>query len=259
MINLVYAFVQARMGSTRLPGKVLKEICGKPLLELELERIQESSKIDKIIVTTTINKEDDSIIGFCEKKNIDHYRGSESDVLDRYYQTSKYYGVNKNDIIVRLTGDCPLIDPNVIDEVIELFMNSKTDYASNIEPPTYPDGLDVEVFGFSVLKKAWEEAQLPSEREHVTPYIRNNPNLFKKVNLKNKNDLSDYRWTVDEKEDYKFVKKIYNKLYKEDKYFSTEQIIDFIKSQPNIVKINEKFERNEGYNDSLKQDKQLLD
>lgn len=252
---MIMAIVQARMGSSRLSGKVLKMICNKTMLELQLERVQRASSIDMIIVATTQEAQDDSIALLCEKQGLKSYRGSENDVLDRYYQAARYYKADANDNIIRITADCPLIDPEVIDELIALFTKKKVDYASNIDPPTFPDGLDVEIFKFGVLEKAWHEARLKSEREHVTPYIRNHPELFSRVNLENNRaDLSNLRWTVDEPEDFEFIKVIYEALYPVNPTFTTDDILHFLNENTCLSELNTKFSRNAGYDKSLRED-----
>lgn len=252
---MITAIVQARMGSSRLPGKVLKLVCNKTLLELELERVQRAHLLDEVIVATTCNKEDDGIASLCDSKGIKSYRGSENDVLDRYYQAAKYYKAGNNDSIVRITADCPLIDPEVIDQLVELFIETGVDYASNVTPPTFPDGLDVEIFSFNALEKAWNEGKLKSEREHVTPYIKKHSELFTKANLKNsRGNLSNLRWTVDEPEDLELIKAIYESLYPENKQFTTDDILSFIEKNIDLSRVNHRFSRDEGYYKSLKED-----
>lgn len=252
---MIIAIIQARMGSKRLPGKVLKTICNKTMLELQIERVQRAFLIDNLIVATTNARQDDNIALLCNNKRINCYRGSENDVLDRYYQAARYYKAGYNDSIIRITADCPLMDPKVIDKIITLFGKEEVDYASNTEPPTYPDGLDVEIFKFSALEKVWYEAQLKSEREHVTPYIRNHSELFSRVNLENpRGDLSQLRWTVDELEDYKLIKTIYEALYPFNAAFTTEDILNLLNENIGLTHLNARFSRNEGYNKSLQED-----
>lgn len=214
-----FVIVQARMGSTRLPGKVLKKVCGKHLLELQNERIQMVPGIDRIVIATTMAAGDDEIVRLCSKNGIECFRGSENDVLDRYYQAAISLGCKPEDTILRITADCPLIDPQVVASVLKLYDKAGVDYASNTDPPTYPDGLDVEVFSFAVLARTWQEAVLPSEREHVTPYIRKHPEFFIRVNLENDIDLSNLRWSVDEPEDFQLLRLIYENLYSRKKIF----------------------------------------
>lgn len=243
--------LQARMGSSRLPEKMLKHICGKSILRLELERLKYSKNIDEILVATTTSKKDDVIETESRSLKVKVFRGSEEDVLARYYYAAKE---NNVDIIVRVTGDCPLIDPHLIDKMIDEFKKNKYDYISNTNPPTYPDGLDVEVFSFSALEKAFKEAKLSSEREHVTPYIWKNKQLFKTKNIESPIDLSSHRWSVDTETDLMFVKKIYEYLYREDKLFLTNDILELLKRKPELSKINKNSTRNEGYLKSLKED-----
>ena len=246
------AIIQARISSTRLPGKVLKKIEGKTVLEHVINRTKAAKNISDVVVATTVKKEDIKIVQLCANLGISVFCGSEDDVLDRYYQAARLF---KADHIVRITSDCPLIDPQVIDKVIELYFQKKADYASNTMIETYPDGLDTEVFPFKALKRAWENAKLSSEREHVTSYIRNNPNIFKIVNLKCNIDLKDKRWTIDEPEDLKFIKIIYKNLYHKNALFGMKAILNFLKKCPEIEELNKNIIRNEGYLKSLKEDK----
>ena len=246
------AIIQARISSTRLPGKVLKKIEGKTILEHVVNRVKAAKNLDEVIVATTVKKEDLKIVKLCSNLGISVFCGSEDDVLDRYYQTARLFKANH---IIRITADCPLIDPMVIDKVIELYFKKNADYATNGMPETFPDGLDTEVFSFKTLKRAWENAKLSSEREHVTPYIRNNPNIFKIVNLKCEYNLNDKRWTLDEPEDFEFIKSIYTKLYLEDSLFGMKKILDFLINHPGIEELNNDIIRNEGYLKSLKKDK----
>jgi len=239
------------MGSARLPGKVLKKVLGKTMLEHQVERVKRAKTIDQIIFATTTNFEDKKIVQLGRKLRVKVFVGSETDVLDRYYQAAKRFDVN--DTIVRLTGDCPLMDPRVVDKVVSFYLKNKKScqYASNVAPPTFPDGMDVEVFPFSALEEAWREADLPSEREHVTSYIRNHPKKFKIKNLKNKKDLSRYRLTLDNKEDFILIKKIFDSLYLKNKNLSLADIIKFLKKNPELALINSHIRRNEGLLKSL--------
>ncbi|MBU0477143.1 glycosyltransferase family protein [bacterium] len=248
----VAAIIQARMSSTRLPNKVLADIEGKPMLWHVINRLKRAELVDEIIVATTTNRKDESIIELAKETKAEWFRGSESDVLDRYYQAAKKHG---SDIIVRITPDCPLIDPEVIDKVIERFFIGNLDYVSNVHPPTYPDGLDIEVFSFKTLKKAWEEAKKSSEREHVTLYVVNHPEIFIIGNIENEKNLSYMRWCIDEQKDLKFIKEIYKRLYKNDEIFNMNDILSLLKKEPELMKINEGILRNEGLIKSLKEDK----
>ncbi len=251
---MIAAIIQARMGSTRFPNKMMERVGSKPLISLVIDRVGKSTLIEKVILATTTKKDDDVLIQIAIEKNIDFFRGSENDVLDRFYNAAKKYKV---DTIVRITGDCPFIDPVVIDQVIGLHLDAKSDYTSNIKPPTFPDGLDVEVFSFISLEKAWKEAKLNSEREHVTPYIWKNNKLFKIVNLFNKKDLSNIRLTIDEKEDLVLIKEIIKYINIEN--FTIEDIILTIENNPYMLEINNKIKRNEGYEKSLIEDKNIGD
>lgn len=252
----VLAIIQARMGSTRLPGKMLLPIIdNKGALELMLERVQRAKTLDKIAVATTTSPGDDRLVDLCMRLGCEYFRGSENDVLDRYYQTALAFG--SPEVIVRLTADCPLHDPVVIDRLVSCFLDSEVDYISNIDPPTFPDGEDTEVFSFSVLEKVWKEACLKSEREHVTPYIRKHADMFKVMNVECEKDLSGHRWTLDEKEDYEFIKHIYKNLYKKNQVFGMEEILEFLARHPELEAINKHISRNEGYQKSLEEDKIL--
>jgi len=231
----IVAIIQARMGSIRLPGKVLMDIEGKPMLWHVINRVKYSKLINKIVIATSTNKKDDVIEEFCKSNNIDFYRGSEMDVLDRYYQAAKVF---KASLIVRITSDCPLIDPEVVDLVIKTHLSSDVDYTSNNIERTFPRGLDTEVFKFSALEKAYKEAVAPYQREHVTVYIYENPYLFRLNNVKNDKDISYLRWTVDEKADLHFVREIYKRLNKEDRIFLMRDILNVLEREPFLIEIN---------------------
>lgn len=234
---MIAAIIQARLGSTRLPGKTMKGLCGKPLLYYSVKRSSFAKYVDGVIVATTTSKGDEEIVQWCEENNIPYYRGSEEDVLDRYHQTAKKFGV---DIVVRVTSDCPFIDPEVIDMLILALKNFDYDYVSNrIKKRTWPHGLDAEVFTVSALEKAWGNAQNPIEREHVTPYILTHPELFKIYEVPNKRNLSHIRLTVDYLEDYEFTKKLMSSLM--EKYgetFRWKDILEVLDENPEILKIN---------------------
>ncbi len=254
---MIYAIIQARMGSTRLPGKVMMDLCGHPVIEHVVNRLNRSNFIDKIIIATSFDLNNQPIIDFCKKNEIDYFVGSEDDVLDRYYQTAIDNNINKEDILIRITSDCPLIDPFVVDKVIEEHISSKNDYTTNVIECTYPDGLDCEVFNFNVLKEAWINANLSSQREHVTLYIRDNPDKFKLGNVKNNKDLSSLRWTLDEKEDFIFINEVYKNLFDNDSFFTMDDIVHLLNEKPELLDINSKFNRNEGLIKSLKEDVDL--
>ena len=248
------AIVQARMGSTRLPGKVLLNLEDKTVLEHVIGRVKSSEYFDDVVVATTISKDDLRIVELCANLGISVYCGSENDVLDRYYQAAKLFGIEN---IVRITSDCPVIDSKIIDEVISLHLKNNADYTSNTLNETYPDGEDVEVFTFASLKKAWNNAKLASEREHVTPYIRNNPDIFKHASLEYKEDLSQKRWTLDNAEDLEFLRLVYKYLYSKNSLFDMDDILALIDENSEIEKINQHIIRNEGYLKSIREDETL--
>jgi len=255
MKRTIICIIQARFNSIRLPGKVLMNLAGKSVLERVVERVKKSGLIDDVVVATTIRKEDLRIVKLCKKLGVRVFCGSEADVLDRYFQAAKL--LNATDI-VRITADCPLIDHRIIDKVIGAHVFYKADYTSNTIDPTFPDGQDVEVFTFHALLVARRRARLMSDREHVTPFIKKNPSLFKLVNVECKKDLSDKRWTLDEKEDYKLIGLIYKYLLKTNNNFAMKDILKLISEHPELEKINSGIQRNEGYLKSLKNDRLIL-
>lgn len=237
----VDAIIQARMGSSRLPGKVMMKLLNKPVLWHVVNRVKKSKNINRVIIATTIEAEDDAIEDYCLKHNFELYRGSSEDVLDRYYKCAVEFGI---DNIVRLTADCPLHDSEVIDKILGEYLKGEWDYVTNVMEYTYPDGLDVEVFPFYVLKDAWEKSKLPSEREHVTPWIRNNTS-YQKLNVLAYKNYPNCRLTLDYPEDYKFINAIYNGIGSD--LFSLDQIIDYIIKHPQINMLNTGHTINEGY------------
>jgi len=251
---MIAAIIQARMSSTRLPGKVLKKIKGKTLLEILIERLKHSKKIDKIMIATSNNAKDLAIVKLAKKINIPYFIGDENDVLDRFYQAAKKF---KADIIVRVTGDCPFHDPKLVDDIINFYLvnKDKYDYVSNVDPPTFPDGLDLWVFPFKTLKRAWKKAKLQSEREHVCPYIWKNPHLFRIGHFESKIDYSHLRWTVDDATDFEFIKNIFERLYQKGKIFYMKDILDLLSKNPDLHKVQKGKIRDEGYLKSIKQDK----
>lgn len=232
------------MGSTRLPGKVLKKVLGKPLLEYQIERIRHATLIDDIVIATTTKEADKPIVNLCKKLSILYYRGSEEDVLSRYYEAALKF---EADVVVRLTSDCPLIDPIVIDHVIRTFLNEKDklDYVSNTIERTFPRGMDTEVFSFNALEKAFTCAKQSSFREHVTPFIYKNPNDFRLKNVKLNEDYSNYRLTVDTIEDFNLIKRVLASLYVESPVFKLEDLILFLRLNPDLEKINAHVEQKE--------------
>lgn len=233
--------IQARMGSTRLPGKVLKEVDGEPLLKFMTDRVFDSKLVDKVVIATTVSKKDDAIVNFCENNNLSYFRGSENDVLDRYYKTAKLFGAKT---VIRCTADCPLIDSEFIDKTIELYFKSNVDYASNTCPPDlkkFPDGSDVEVFSFTALEKAWNETTNLKDREHVTFYFWKRGKDFSTALLDNKENWGNYRITVDYPEDFIVVERIIKHLKSKNKKGSLMEIIEVLKEKPEISELNSNY------------------
>lgn len=230
--------IQARMGSTRLPGKVMMKLKGKSMLEQLINRLRNCINVDDIIVATSVEEKDDSIEQECKRINVNCFRGSEDNVLSRYYYAAKE---SNADVIIRITADCPVMDYKIIDNMLEKFMKSNTDYMSNFDilENTFPRGMDVEIISKNALDKTYKEATQEFEKEHVTPYIYRNPDKFILMGYSNSRDLSNYRFTVDTKEDFELIQIIYDNLYDFNKEFSMEDIVDFIDRNPNLKHINE--------------------
>ncbi|MGE3540900.1 MAG: NTP transferase domain-containing protein [Candidatus Tectimicrobiota bacterium] len=245
----IVAIIQARMGSRRLPGKVLLEIAGQPMLWHVVQQARRATALTRVVVATSTAAADDAIEAFCHAAAIHCVRGSEQDVLDRYRQAADALGAA---IIVRLTADCPLLDPAVIDKVVHHFLAGAFAYVSNVDPPTFPDGLDTEVFTYAALHTAWQEATRPSEREHVTPYIRQHPERFRLGNVQHSPDLSGWRWTVDEAVDLDFVRAVYARLGVEA--FGMHDVCQLLTQQPGLRQMNAHLQRNAGYHHSLRQE-----
>lgn len=248
------AMIQARCGSSRLPNKVLKDLSGKPDLQWVIERVQRSKYIDEVMVVTSIERNNLPLIRLCTELGIRVFIGSEEDVLDRYYQAAKLL---QPDYVVRITADCPLFDWRYLDMAIEQ-MESDTDYMAAMTE-SFPDGEDIEIVKLPALKKSWEEARLLSEREHVTMYIKNHPDLF---NIKNIEcpipGIGSKRWTLDEDEDYKLISAVYQHFISKGREdFITEDILGFLAENPAIEKINQKYRRNEGLLKSIANDKEM--
>ncbi len=233
--------IQARSGSSRLPGKVMMEILGRPLLIRMIERVQRSKLAGTIVIATTLEPSDDIIERLCETEGLLCYRGSRDDLLDRHYEAGKLYNA---DAVVKIPSDCPLIDPKVIDRVLQYYIDNDFDFVSNLHPATYPDGNDVEVMRWSAIEKAWREATRTLEREHTTPYIWENPDLFKIGNMAWETGL-DYsmsdRWTIDYPEDFTFIKTIYEQLYPANSVFDLQDILHLTRQNPDIFAINHKY------------------
>jgi spore coat polysaccharide biosynthesis protein SpsF len=245
----IVAIVQARLDSTRLPRKATASICGKPLLEHVSDRVRGSRLIHEVALATTTDPADRQLIHLASENHIVSYAGSRTDVLDRFYQAARRFDA---DIIVRVTADDPFKDPEVTDRVIETFLSRQPlDYCGNTVEPTYPEGLDIEVFSFQALNRAWREAIRASDREHVTPYIWRQPDLFRCASVKLGRDLSRLRWTLDYEEDLKFVREVYARLYR-GQIFGMEEILALLENEPWLAGINAGFVRNAGYQLSLK-------
>jgi len=238
---MIVGVIQARMGSARLPGKILKKVNGAALLGYQVERVRKSRLLDKIIVATSVLVKDDVVEKFCKTNNIEYFRGSENDVLSRYYECAQKYNA---DIVVRLTADCPLSDPKIIDDTIKFYMDTKVDYAANTVPPEtskYPDGFDVEVFSMKALKKAYEKANDSHDREHVTFYFWKYNNDFKMAQLYNSKNCSKYRLTVDYPEDFEVVEFVIKELKKRNSFGHLNEIIEIIDANPDIKAKNSKY------------------
>jgi len=241
----ICAIIQARTGSERLPGKVLMNIEGRSMLWHIIERLKKSQKINGIILAIPDTKKNEILEKFAKENYIKYYCGSEENVLERYYKASKNFGI---DIIVRITADNPLIDPEIIDKGVEKHLKSKADFTASFEDGvvskrTFPMGIDVEIFNFSALERANQEAEHSYQKEHVTEYFFENPNKFRLNLFENKDDFSDFRWTVDEEKDLQFVREIYKKLYRKDKIFLMEDVVALLKKYPELSKINNDVEQ----------------
>lgn len=242
----VVAIIQARMSSSRLPGKVLLPLAGKPVLAHVVQRTLACRNVDEVVVATSTDPSDDDINAWCQENEVRCFRGSLHDVLDRYYQAAKLHEAGA---IVRITADCPALDPQTVDEVIEGFLDGG--FAFYGLSGEFPDGLDCTVFSFQAIEKAWHEAKLPSEREHVGPYIEKNPQLFKGGGLSKYHDLSHMRWTLDEPRDYDFLTRVFDQLDKKTRPFTAEDVLDLLRVRPELQTINQDVVRNEGYQKSL--------
>ena len=229
--------VQARMTSTRLPGKVMKRVLGKPLLEYQLERLQRVKLADEIVIATTTNQTDEPIVELCNSLSVACFRGSEDDVLSRYYGAAT---AHKADLVVRVTSDCPLIDPQVIDTVIDYYLQNQShyDYVSNSLERTYPRGMDTEVFAFSTLQQAFWEATAQPDREHVTPFIHRQPARYRLGHVIYSEDCSHHRWTVDTPEDFELIQKIIEAIYPRKPNFTLEDCLSLLKKHPEWYIIN---------------------
>ena len=236
------AIIQARMGSTRLPEKVMKNLQGKTVLEHVIERVKQSKLIDEIIIATTTHERDAVIESEALRCGVKAFRGSEDDVLSRYYYAAKE---NNLDVVVRITSDCPLIDPHILDDMIEVYLENNYDVVTNVGMESYnrtfPRGLDIEIFSFLTLEEAFKNAKEKYQKEHVTPYIYENSNSV--FNFKNEIDYSDHRWTVDTPQDFELISSIYDYLYKDSHDFYLNEIIDLFNKHPELYKVNAEVEQ----------------
>ena len=251
------AVIQARMGSTRLPGKVLRPILGKPMLWHIVRRLKCAQGLLDAVVATSDQPGDEPIRGFCRENAIPCFAGSERDVLDRFYRAAKRFG---GDPLIRITGDCPFVDPVLVGKLLERYRGGGYDHvavatgagALFLKGGRYPDGLDAECFSFSSLERAWREATEESDREHVTPYIWRNKSLFRCGHLTSERDYSDLRWTVDNEEDFGPVERIYEALYSEERPFSMNDILAYLSGHPELSSANRGFIGKEGYRELWK-------
>jgi len=233
------AIVQARMGSTRLPGKVLMDLGGRSVLARVVDRLSRSRTIDSMLVATSTNNENHAIAAECERLRVSCFRGSEQDVLDRYLRAAR---ASKADAVVRITADCPLIDPEVVDVVVHEFINQRADYASNVLPRTYPRGLDTEVISRTALERAGVEAVEPHQREHVTPYSYEHPEIFRLASTRAESDYSIHRWTLDTREDLELICNIYSR-FADREYFSWREVLEVLEGEPELLAINAKVQQ----------------
>lgn len=259
-MNNTVAVIQARMGSTRLPGKVLRRILDRPVLDHLVERLSRVAEIDSIVIATSNKEVDDQIAQFCSASSIPHSRGSENDVLDRFYQAALEL---KARTVLRITGDCPLIDPDLVSQLVELYHSGNYDYcgiatgagvANMGEIKRFPDGLDAEVMSMEILKTAWEEATALQHREHVTPFIWQHPDRFHLGTLFSDEDLGHYRWTLDEAADFSLINWIYSELYHKNPEFDYHDVVMLLKKNAEKLQDNNHLIGQEGYNDFWRND-----
>lgn len=251
---MIAGIIQARLGSSRLPGKIMLQACGKSMLELMIERVKRSEKLEKIIIATSTNNEDDEIVEFCKRVKIDCYRGSEYDLLTRYKEAADTFGA---DVIVRLTSDTPIIDSKTIDDAVEVYVKNNYDFVSNCYPMprTYPDGTNVEIFSRELLNEVDREARKPSEREHVTFFMWMQPKRYRICRVDYQKDISKYRLNLDYKEDYIVLKAIFEALYPKNQNFTMEDALKWLDEHPDIHKINSNIKQGQGFVKSLEADK----
>jgi spore coat polysaccharide biosynthesis protein SpsF len=236
----IVAIVQARMGSTRLPGKVLKPLSGITVLSHVIQRLKHAKQLSAIVVATSDLVQDDPIVEEAVSSGAEVFRGSEIDVLSRYFYAAK---LHEADYVVRITSDCPLISPEIVDDCISTILNSGADYSSNALERTYPRGLDVEVFTMQALETSFDHSQEPAEREHVTPYIYRRPELFKISHVVNEVDYSKHRWTLDTLEDYNLLTEIYDRLYRPGRIILWNDVIKLLAENPQLIELNQHIEQ----------------
>ncbi|MBX7199604.1 MAG: glycosyltransferase family protein [Rhodospirillaceae bacterium] len=251
---MILAVLQARVSSSRFPGKVLAPLLGQPMLFRQIERVRRCREIQDLVVATSTDPSDDALAEACGSHGVKVARGNLNDVLDRFITAATPFNPAA---VVRLTGDCPLADPETIDAVVAHYRSGAFDYVSNVEPATYPDGLDTEIIRMEALTRAHRDARLQSEREHVTLFIRNHPEIFRRGNIALPENLSHMRWTVDEPADLVFVEAVYRELYPSNPAFSLADILDLLRRKPQLADINAGFERNAGLAKSLAEDKEV--
>ena len=234
--------VQARMTSSRLPGKVLKRVLDKPLLEYQIERVRKVKSADEIVIATTVNNVDREIVEFCDRLSLPCFRGSEQDVLSRFRDAAAAFHA---DVVIRLTSDCPIIDPHVVERVLRHFLEnaSNYDYVSNCIARTYPRGMDTEIFPFGILEEAYHEAEEPADREHVTPFIYRQRHRFRLSNVAYPRDLSFHRWTVDTEEDFTLIRRIIEELHPLNPEFRMEDVLGLFDREPDLYRINANVEQ----------------
>jgi len=251
-VRRAVVIIQARVGSTRLPGKVLRDIGGKPMLVRVVERARAIPGISEVVVATSTSAGDGAIVAMARTCGVAAFAGSETDVLDRFYRAACETGA---DVIGRVTADCPLLDPELSGRVVRRCLEGDVDFVTNCQPPTYPDGLDTEAVSFEALRRAWSEATLPSDREHVTPYLLKRPEAFRTARIAAACDLSALRWTVDDERDLAFVTEVYRRLNPgSGDVFGMEAVLALLAGEPALSEINRGTSRDEGYTLSLQKD-----
>jgi len=230
----IVAIIQARMGSTRLPGKVMKDLEGETVLARVVSRVRRAREVGEVVIATTHQTEDDVIVDECRRLAVRVFRGEAHDVLDRYYHAARQ---ERAEAIVRITSDCPLIEPAITDATVTAFLERRPDYASNVLRRTYPRGLDTEIMTWEALDRSWRQAKQPYQREHVTPYIYENPDQFTLYSVEGKTDYSGHRWTVDEPEDLAFLRAVYERMA-DDECFSWQDVLALLEREPGLVDLN---------------------